>query len=96
MSEDTVGPETLFVAPETPTEKQLAAIWIDLLGIDRVGSNDTFMSVGGESILATQCVNRIRAAFGVDIPVDILFVDEATIVELARMIDDQRNASPAI
>jgi acyl carrier protein len=73
----------------------LAAILIDLLGIDRVGRNDTFMSIGGESILATQFVNRIQAAFGVDVPIDAFFYDEATLVELARIIDDQRSASPS-
>lgn len=96
MLQDSTVPEINFVAPETQTEKQLAAIWSQLLDIERVGRNDTFMSVGGESILATQCVNRIHAAFGVDIPVDTLFFDEATLIELARMIDDQRRVPPVI
>jgi len=40
-------------------------------------------------------VNRIQAAFGVDVPIDAFFYDEATLVELARIIDDQRSASPS-
>jgi hypothetical protein len=93
MPEDVVGQEKLFAVPETPTEERLAAIWKDLLGIDRVGRNDTFMNVGGESILATQVVNRVHATFGVDIPVDVLFFDEATLAELANTIDAQRSGN---
>ncbi|MBM4200177.1 MAG: AMP-binding protein, partial [Gammaproteobacteria bacterium] len=53
------SPETL--APRTPTEAQLAAIWQEVLGLDSVGVSDNFFELGGDSILSLQVVSRARA-----------------------------------
>ncbi|HEV7784759.1 MAG TPA: amino acid adenylation domain-containing protein, partial [Thermoanaerobaculia bacterium] len=50
--------EVAFVAPRTPTEQLLAAIWSDLLQLDAVGVHDDFFQLGGDSILAVQVTAR--------------------------------------
>jgi len=62
-----------FVAPETKKEKQLAAIWNEILGIEKIGIHDNFFDLGGHSLLATQVMSRIRDEFGVELPLRILF-----------------------
>ncbi len=51
-----------FVAPRTGVERELAAIWSELLGVARVGLHDNFFELGGDSILSIQVVSRIRQA----------------------------------
>ncbi|KAA0921697.1 non-ribosomal peptide synthetase, partial [Streptomyces apricus] len=54
--------EREFVAPRTPQEERLAAIWSEVLGVARVGVTDNFFELGGDSILSIQAVSRARAA----------------------------------
>src|SRR5690606_14633863 len=49
-----------FIAPDTPTERALAAIWSELLEVEGVGVDDDFFDLGGHSLLATQVVARLR------------------------------------
>ena len=56
-------PEESYVAPRTPVEQLLAAIWADVLKQQKVGVQDNFFDLGGHSLLATQVVSRIRGAF---------------------------------
>jgi acyl-CoA synthetase (AMP-forming)/AMP-acid ligase II len=76
------------IAPRTPTEKKLAEIWQAILKVDRIGIYDNFVDLGGHSILATQCLNRMRGCFGIDLPPTALFTESANIRELAETIDD--------
>jgi acyl carrier protein len=76
-----------LVAPRTATEKKLAEIWCAILGIDDVGIYDNFVDLGGQSVLATQCMNRIRSHFNVDLPIESLFSDTANVRDLAEAID---------
>ncbi len=64
-----------YVAPETAVEQILAEIWSDVLGVDRVGIQDSFFELGGHSLKATQVLLRVRETFGVDLPVHRLFSD---------------------
>jgi acyl-CoA synthetase (AMP-forming)/AMP-acid ligase II len=59
-----VAPE--FVAPRTAVERRVAAIWCELLNVERVGVNDGFAQLGGDSLLAAQLVARIGQALHVD------------------------------
>ncbi|HET7460819.1 MAG TPA: amino acid adenylation domain-containing protein [Longimicrobium sp.] len=61
------------VAPSTPDEEMLAALWADVLGADAVGAGDDFFERGGHSLLATQLVSRVRQAFGVEMPLRAVF-----------------------
>ena len=77
--------EESYVAPRTPVEELLAAIWADVLKQQKVGVQDNFFDLGGHSLLATQVVSRIRGAFQMDIPLRTLF-EKPTVEELAIAI----------
>jgi amino acid adenylation domain-containing protein len=85
----TAGLAMTFVAPHTPTEKALAAIWGDVLGREQVGIHDNFFELGGHSLKATQMIVRAFKIFQVEVPLQDLF-DSPTIAELAEKIDAAR------
>ncbi|HKN98357.1 MAG TPA: amino acid adenylation domain-containing protein [Pseudonocardiaceae bacterium] len=58
---------TEYVPPRTAAERRLAAIWADVLGVERVGAEDNFFGLGGDSILSMRVTSRVRAEFGVDV-----------------------------
>ncbi|HZI05029.1 MAG TPA: amino acid adenylation domain-containing protein, partial [Archangium sp.] len=74
-----------YVAPRTPTEELLASQWSQLLGVARVGTQDNFFELGGHSLLATQVISRIRATFGVDLPISELF-ESPTVAGIAQAL----------
>jgi amino acid adenylation domain-containing protein len=78
--------QTSFVVPTTPTEIALAQIWIQVLRIDRIGTNDDFFELGGHSLLATQVISRARQTFAIDVSLQSLF-EQPTIAGLASRID---------
>jgi amino acid adenylation domain-containing protein len=78
-----------FVAPETPVQRELAAIWSDVLGVDRVGLHDNFFDLGGHSLMVTQVVSRVRTAFEVQLPIREIF-DKPTVAELAEIIEQSQ------
>ena len=82
--------------PGTPTEVDLLRLWRQLLPVDRIGADDSFFELGGHSLLATRLMSRVRAAFGVEVPLRRLF-EAPTISGLARAIDEARASgeSPA-
>ncbi|WP_259740968.1 non-ribosomal peptide synthase/polyketide synthase, partial [Pseudomonas poae] len=55
-------PQQAFIAPQSELQKALAAIWADVLGLDRVGLDDNFFELGGDSIISIQVVSRARQA----------------------------------
>ncbi len=71
-----------FVAPRTAIEEMLAHIWASVLKVKQVGIHDNFFELGGHSLLATQVVSRINSAFGLDLPIQIIF-ESATVAEIA-------------
>jgi acyl-CoA synthetase (AMP-forming)/AMP-acid ligase II len=62
-----------FVAPQTPTEELLAAIYSELLHVEKVSAHADFFELGGHSLLVTQAISRIRALFEVELPYDGLY-----------------------
>lgn len=72
--------------PRTPTEKLLADMWCDVIGVDEAGVHDNFFDLGGHSVLLTQMAGRIRQVFGVDIGLRTLF-ERPTIAEVAETIE---------
>jgi amino acid adenylation domain-containing protein len=81
-----------FVPPRTFTEKALANIWIEVLGLEKVSIRDDFFSLGGHSLLATQVVSRMREAFEIELPLRRM-LETRTIAGLASYIDTVRWAA---
>ncbi|MGW4771331.1 amino acid adenylation domain-containing protein [Nocardia sp. NPDC004278] len=75
-----------FRAPATPVEEIVAGVFADVLGIDRVGVDDDFFALGGNSLIATQVVARLGAAIGGRVPVRALF-ETSTVGGLAVKIE---------
>ncbi len=85
---DPFAPEDTYIAPRTSTERALAKIWQDTLGIDKVGLNENFFDIGGHSLLSIRIIVRVDKKFGVRL-------DQATMVlhtleQIASEIDEQR------
>ena len=78
-----------FVAPRTPIEEVVAAIWAKVLHLERVGINDDFFALGGHSLLATQVVSRLRQSFNADISLRSMF-ETPTVRELAERVETLR------
>jgi acyl carrier protein len=79
-----------YIGPRTSTEKAVATIWTALFSLDSVGIDDDFVELGGDSILATQCINRVRHEFTVELPLMLFFTESASVREVARIIDELR------
>jgi amino acid adenylation domain-containing protein len=75
------------IAPETPTQERLAAIWRSLLKADVIGATDNFFELGGHSLMVMQVVARIRKELGIEIPIRVLFEDP-TIRGLGKAVED--------
>ena len=82
-----VRSEVDFVAPQTSTEKELAAIWAEVLGADHIGIHDNFFNSGGHSLTATQLVTHIRKNFFVELSLRD-FLKYPTIAGLAELIEE--------
>ncbi|MBA3806782.1 MAG: amino acid adenylation domain-containing protein [Solirubrobacterales bacterium] len=78
-------PSAAYIAPRTPLEEAVAAIWAQVLGLPQVGVEDDFFALGGHSLLATQVVAQVRSDFAVDLPLHSLFTCP-TIASLASEI----------
>jgi acyl-CoA synthetase (AMP-forming)/AMP-acid ligase II/acyl carrier protein len=75
-----------FVAPRTPIEEVLAAIWAQVLQVERVGVNDDFFALGGDSLLATQFVVDLHETLHVEVESTVLF-EAPTVAEMTRHIE---------
>lgn len=78
-----------WVAPRTVTEAQLAAIWQELLKLEKVGVEQNFFELGGHSLLVLQMTARMRRVLEVELPVRSVF-DAPTIAALAREVERAR------
>jgi len=79
------GARRELVPPRTPEEKVLAAIWAQVLGVERVGVEDSFFEIGGDSLLAIQLISRVRDALRVELPMRELF-NAMTVAAMARLV----------
>ena len=75
-----------FATPTTVAEKTVAGIRAQLLGVERVSVDDNFFDLGGDSLVATQLVARLRQTFNVELPIRTLF-DAPTVAGVARAIE---------
>jgi acyl-CoA synthetase (AMP-forming)/AMP-acid ligase II/thioesterase domain-containing protein len=80
-----------YVAPSSQTEKTLTEIWTSVLGVEHIGINDDFVSLGGDSLLLAQLVLRLHEAGWPQISI-LTFFDRPTISGLAELIDSEGNS----
>jgi acyl-coenzyme A synthetase/AMP-(fatty) acid ligase/thioesterase domain-containing protein/acyl carrier protein len=84
------APARTGLAPSLPLERELAAIWAEVLGLDRVDVDDDFFALGGDSLRAARVFAELESRLGFDRPISLL-LEAPTVAELARAIE--RDAS---
>jgi amino acid adenylation domain-containing protein len=84
-----------YTTPQTPAEEIVAAIFADVLRIERVGTEENFFDLGGHSLSATQVVLRIRQAFQIEFPVRTLF-ESPTVAALARSVEQVKRSESGL
>ena len=87
-----------YLAPRTPVEEALAAVWTELLKVEPgapIGVRDDFFQLGGHSLLAIRMASRVRRALGVELEIRALF-ETPTIEGLARRIEAGGLLEPAL
>ncbi|MGC5702151.1 non-ribosomal peptide synthetase [Pseudomonas sp. NFXW11] len=84
-----------WIAPVSEVEQQVAAIWAQVLGAERVGLNDHFFDMGGHSLLATQMVSRVRHGLGVEVGLRTLF-EQPLLGDFVRALGAVGASAPAM
>jgi acyl carrier protein len=74
------------VKPRTPLETELADLWREALTMERVGINDDFFALGGDSLRGTVLVNRLQSRLGGDLSLGLLF-EAPTVAKLAAQLE---------
>jgi acyl carrier protein len=76
-------------APRDAVERDLAAIWKEMLGVQQVSIDDDFFELGGQSLIAMRLFNRIRKEHGVELPLSVLF-QAPTIAATAALLREAK------
>jgi acyl transferase domain-containing protein/thioesterase domain-containing protein len=76
---------TAYTAPRDDIERTLVEYWQELLGVDKVGVDDSFFELGGHSLVAVRLFAKIKSAYRVDYPISVLF-EAPTIARCAALI----------
>jgi len=76
----------IYVAPRTDIEKLLTHIWIEYLGVKKIGVHDNFFELGGHSLIAVKVMGRIEKETGKRLPLATLF-EAPTVEKLAQMFE---------
>jgi amino acid adenylation domain-containing protein len=84
-----------YVAPRTPDEQLIAAVWAQVLNVPRIGAADDFFELGGHSLLATQLLSRLCELFEVELPLRSLF-EHSTLAAQAALIQEARRAQSGL
>ncbi|MGE5827049.1 MAG: non-ribosomal peptide synthetase [Micromonosporaceae bacterium] len=91
--EATGSAEAELLAPSTPTEQAVAEIFAEILGVARVGADQSFFTIGGNSLQAMRVVSRINKTFGIKVSVRKLY-GNATVAGVAAAVDQVVGGKP--
>lgn len=80
-----------YVAPETATQRLLANIWSDVLGIRPIGLHDDFYALGGDSLIAIRVISRLKEALDLNLEAKLIF-EHSTVAQLASAIENLQAA----
>ncbi|MHC5564837.1 amino acid adenylation domain-containing protein [Bacillus spizizenii] len=89
---DHKGVRAVYEEPENETERQIAQIWAELLGLEKVGRSDHFLSLGGNSLKATLMLSKIQQTFNQKVSIGQFFSHQ-TVKELANVIRGEKNVN---
>ena len=78
--------DTPYIAPIGEMEELLASIWKEVLQLERVGSKDYFIALGGHSLAAIRVSARVKEEFELDVPLNKIF-ELPTIAEYAAHVE---------
>jgi amino acid adenylation domain-containing protein len=84
--QDQFGSQPIYLAPRTPEEQALAAIWREVLGVEQIGVYDNFFDLGGHSLSAIRIIARIERQFEKQLPVSMVF-HAPTIAQFAELLN---------
>jgi acyl carrier protein len=85
------GNVSTYRAAGNPTQESLCAIFAEVLGVPRVGIDDSFFELGGQSLSAMRLISQVRARLGVELPIAVLF-DAPTVAGLEQRLAEERRA----
>jgi len=85
---------TVHDAPQTEIEKELVKIWSEVLKIGRIGTNDNFFEMGGNSLVAAMLITRINKVYNISLPMRLLFKKQ-TIQEIAKELENLKPVTDA-
>ena len=80
-------PQRAIDAPRTALERDLVALWAELLNVEAVGIHENFFELGGHSLLAVQLLSRVRQIYGVELSLEVVYSGEFMVAELAKAIE---------
>jgi acyl carrier protein len=80
-------PQRPIDAPRTALERDLVALWAELLNVEAVGIHENFFELGGHSLLAVQLLSRVRHIYGVELSLEVVYSGEFVVAELAKAIE---------
>jgi hypothetical protein len=85
---------TPYLPPRTATERLVAEVWQDHLGVDAIGVNDPFFELGGTSVLGVGVMNTLAKRFDIDLPAASLF-ERPTVALIAELVDTMLTGATA-